>query len=105
MSTSWTWLVLACAVAFATKLAGFLVPTHWLEGPRVTRVTAAMTVGLLSALVVVNTVADGTRLVVDARLGALLAAIVALLCRLPFLAVVVVGAATAALLRLAGGAS
>ncbi|HRN63190.1 MAG TPA: AzlD domain-containing protein [Luteimonas sp.] len=102
MSADWGWLLLACAVAFATKLLGYLVPARWMEGRRMARVTGMVTIGLLAALVVVNTFADGQQLVLDARAGALLAAIVALLCRVPFLGVVVIGAATAALLRLAG---
>ena len=102
MSAGWGWLLLACAVAFATKLVGYLVPARWLEGPRMARITAAVTIGLLSSLVVVNAFAHGQQVAVDARAGALLAAIVALLCRVPFLGVVVIGAATAAVLRLAG---
>ena len=102
MSTSWGWLLLACAVAFVTKLAGYLVPARWLEGARMTRVTSAVTVGLLASLVMVNAFAQGTQIVLDARAGALLAAVIALLCRVPFLGVVIIGAAVAALLRLAG---
>ncbi len=102
MSVSWTWLLLACATAFAIKLIGYLVPARWLEGGRMTRVTAAVTIGLLASLVVVNAFAQGTQVSLDARAGALLAAIIALLCRLPFLAVVIVGAAAAALLRWIG---
>ncbi len=102
MNGGWEWLLLACAVAFLTKLAGYLVPARWLQGPRMVRVTGAVTIGLLASLVVVNTFAGGQQLVLDARAGALAAAIVALLCRVPFLGVVVIGAAAAALLRLAG---
>lgn len=102
MSAGWDWLLLACAAAFAIKLVGYLLPARWLEGRSMLRVTGAVTVGLLASLVAVNTFADGQGVVVDARVGALLAAIVALLCRVPFLGVVVVGAAAAALLRLAG---
>jgi hypothetical protein len=61
-----------------------------------------MTIGLLAALTVVNTVATGQTLAVDSRLGALAAAAIALLLRAPFLVVVIVGAVAAALLRLAG---
>src|SRR5690606_35771902 len=77
LSMSWTWLLLACAAAFAIKLAGYLVPARWLAGARMARVAGLTTIGLLAALVAVNTFADGGRLVFDARAGALLAAIVA----------------------------
>jgi len=95
----WAWVLLACVLALATKLIGYLLPAHWLQGPGVVRVAGAMTVGLLAALVTFNALADGTRLVLDARLGALAAAALALALRAPFLLVVIVGAATAAALR------
>lgn len=98
----WWWILAASAAAYAIKLSGFAVPAWILEHPRVARVAACVTVGLLAALVVVNTVADGQRLTVDARLPALGAAVVALLLRAPFIVVVLVGALAAAITRLAG---
>ncbi|WP_101926778.1 MULTISPECIES: AzlD domain-containing protein [Luteimonas] len=100
--TLWAWLLLASAAAFAIKLVGYLVPAAWLERPRMLRVTAAVTVGLLASLTALNSVASGQGLMLDARLGALVGAAIALALRVPFLGVVVIGAATAALLRLAG---
>ena len=100
--TTWTWVIAAGAVAFATKLLGYLLPSRWLENPRVARVSNAVTVGLLASLVLMNTVASGHRLQVDARLAALLSGIVALRLRAPFIVVVLVGALTAALVRLSG---
>jgi len=97
---TWFWLLTACLIALATKLLGYLVPARWLQGPRMRQTAAAMTVGLLAALVTTNTFADGTRLTLDARLGALAAAWLALSLRAPFLLVVLAGAAAAALLRL-----
>lgn len=96
------WLLLACAAAYATKLAGYLVPPRWLENERVTRIAGTMTIGLLAALTAMNAFSGAAGLALDARLGALLAAGVALWLRAPFLLVVLVGAAAAALLRLAG---
>ena len=46
-----------------------------------------------------NTLASGTRIGLDARLGALLVAALALWLRAPFLLVVILGAVAAALLR------
>lgn len=102
MNVDWGWLLLACAMAFATKLVGYLVPARWLAGPRMTRVTGLVTIGLLASLVVVNAFTDGAQRALDARAVALLAAVVALLLRVPFLGVIAIGAASAALLRLAG---
>ena len=95
----WTAILLACAAAFATKLAGYAVPARWLHNPRMHRVAGALTVALLASLTVMNTFANGTTLALDARLAALATAALALALRLPFLLVVLLGAAAAALVR------
>ena len=98
----WGWILLASAAAYATKLAGYLVPARWLQRPRMTRVAGTLTIGLLASLTAMNTFAAGQAVVLDARVLALLASGIALWLRVPFLGVVVVGAAAAALARLAG---
>jgi uncharacterized membrane protein len=100
--TLWFWIIVASVVAFFTKLLGYLVPRKLLTNPRVVRIAGTLTIGLLAALTAANTVANGQHLAADARLGALVAAAIALLLRAPFLVVVVVGAAAAAGLRLLG---
>lgn len=98
--TLWGWILPGCAAAWAIKFAGYLVPVRWLQSPRMSRVAGCLTIGLLASLTAMNTVSAGAGLALDARLGALIAAAVALLLRLPFLVVVLAGAAAAALLRL-----
>jgi uncharacterized membrane protein len=98
----WLWILIACALAYLTKLVGYFVPSKLLESPRIMHVAGTMTIGLLASLTVVNAVASGQGLVLDARIGALVAAAVALWLRAPFLVVVISGAAAAALLRLLG---
>lgn len=98
--TTWGWLLAACAAAYATKLAGYLVPSRWLKHERATRIAGTLTIGLLASLTAMNAFASGTTLAVDARAGALVAAGIALWLRAPFLLVVIVGAAVAALIRL-----
>lgn len=98
----WFWVLLACGVAYATKLLGYLVPRRWMENERMTRIAGTVTIGLLASLTAVNAVGSGQGLALDARIGALVAAAAALALRAPFLVVVVVGAATAACLRLLG---
>ena len=97
--TLWQWILLACALAFVTKLLGYSLPGRWMRNPRMAQVAASLTVALLASLTVMNTVAGGTHLALDARLGALAVAAVALWLRAPFLLVVVLGAVAAALLR------
>ena len=98
----WLLIIVAGLIGFLTKLLGYLVPTKWLANPRVARVAGTLTIGLLASLTVVNTVATGQQLVLDSRLGALVAAAIALWLKAPFLLVVIVGAAAAAGLRLLG---
>ena len=102
MTALWVWVLVACGIAYATKLSGYLVPQSFLDRPWVTTVSAGMTVGLLTSLVVTNTLVSGQAVVADARLAALGAAAVALWLRAPYLVVVIVGAVAAALARLAG---
>lgn len=100
--SAWAWILAAAAVAYLTKLAGYLLPDAWLDRPWVQPVTGGVTVGLLASLVVVNGFVSGTTLVLDARAAAAAAAGIALWFRAPFLLVVVLGAVVAALARLAG---
>ena len=97
----WAAVVVTAAGCYLLKLLGLSVPERVLEPPVVSRVADLIPVALLAALVAVQVLADGSRLTVDARLAALAVAAVALVFRAPFLVVVVLGAATAALLRLA----
>ena len=52
--TMWLWILAACAIAYATKLVGYLLPERWLESPWVTRLSHGVTVGLLASLVATN---------------------------------------------------
>lgn len=100
--SGWAVVLVACGACYALKLAGHLVPARLVRHPEVARSAALLTVALLAALVVVQTLSTGARLAVDARVVALGAAAVALALRAPFLVVVVVAAAVAAGLRAAG---
>lgn len=96
-------VLLGCALCFVLKYVGYLVPAHLLEEPRVKRVTGAIPIALLAALIAVQTfTVTGGRLTLDARVAAVAVAVVALRYKAPFIVVVLLGAATAALLRLAG---
>ena len=98
----WMWLLLACLLGYAWKLLGYLVPATLLRNPRMSRIAGTMTIGLLASLTIVNAVASGQSLALDARMGALAAAGIALWLRAPFLVVVLAGAGAAAGLRLLG---
>ncbi|MEO6531888.1 MAG: AzlD domain-containing protein [Specibacter sp.] len=98
----WFWLLVSVVLAYATKLVGYLVPAKMLDSPRMSHIAGTLTIGLLASLTVVNVAASGTSVVLDARVGALAAAAVALWLKAPFLMVVIAGAAAAAMLRLLG---
>lgn len=98
---SW-WILGACVAAFALKLCGYFVPRKVLDSPLMSHVAATLTVALLASLVTVNAVTSGQELVLDARVGALAAAAIALIFKAPYLVVVIVGAAAAIVLRATG---
>jgi uncharacterized membrane protein len=102
--TALWWVVGLTAVAcFAVKFVGYLIPQHWLAHPRLQRINALIPIALLSALVVAQSVVSHTRVVIDHRLVGVAVAIVALVARLPFLAVVLSAAVASALVvHLAG---
>jgi branched-subunit amino acid transport protein len=88
---------------YGLKLAGLVVPQRVLDDPRIRRFSELVPVALLTALVVVQALASGRTLELNApRLAGLAAAVAALLLRVPFLGVLVVAAALTAGLRLLG---
>ncbi|MEP6751667.1 MAG: AzlD domain-containing protein [Candidatus Dormiibacterota bacterium] len=97
---TWAGVLVASAACYALKLAGLALPARWLQDARIQRTVPLLPVALLAALIAVQTFSSGQHLVLDVRAAALSAALIAVLLRAPFLAVIVVAAATAALLRL-----
>ena len=95
-------ILIACALAFATKAVGYVVPPRLVEGERTMRVSTLLPAALLAGLIVVQAVADGPTVVLDARVGALVVAALLLWRGAGFITVVLAGAVTAALLRLIG---
>jgi len=102
MSVTWLVVLISSAGAYLIKLAGYLVPPPVLAHPMVRRTSHLLPVALLAALVAVQTLGSGPQLVLDARLAGVVAAVVALLLRAPFLVVVALAAGVAAGLRALG---
>jgi hypothetical protein len=95
--------VLATSVGcYLLKLAGLSVPARVLASARVRTAALLLPIALLAALTAVQTFGHGQSLALDARAAGLAFAVVALLLRAPFLAVVVGAAAVAAALRALG---
>jgi branched-subunit amino acid transport protein len=99
---SWAALLGLAAGSYALKAVGPLLLGDREPSPPVTRLLALLAVPLLAALVVVQTVADGQRLVLDTRVPALGVAALCVWRDAPFLVTVLAAAATAAGLRALG---
>ena len=99
---SWTVLMALCAASYALEAMGPVLAGGRDFGPQVRRTLDLVAVPLLSALILVQTLGDGQRLVMHARVPALAVAAVLVWRRAPFLVVVLAAAATAALLRALG---
>ena len=97
--TLWLIVIIASLACLSLKIAGYLVPTSFLEQPAPARIANLLTVALLAALIAVQTLGSGSRIVLDARLPALAVAAVLLALRAPFIVVVIAAAASAALIR------
>jgi uncharacterized membrane protein len=98
----WTLVILTIVGCYVFKLAGYLVPARLLEHPQTRRVVELLPVALLAALVVVEAIADGRHIELDwPRLAGFGVGALAVWRRAPFLVVVIVAGATAALVRLA----
>lgn len=96
----WAGIVAASLACYGLKLAGLSLPARWLRDARIQRTVPLIPIALLAALVSTQTFATGSHLRLDARAAALAVAGIAVLLRAPFLVVVIVAAATAAVLRL-----
>lgn len=96
----WAAIISTGIGCYLLKIAGLSVPAAVLQRPVVQRIADLLPVALLAALIGVQVFATGTSLALDARTAGLLAALVALVLRAPFIVVVLVAALTAALIRL-----
>jgi len=97
--SAWLAILAGAAGCYALKAAGLAVPRRVLDDARTQRVAALLPVALLAALAATQAFAAGERLVLDARAAGLAVAALAVLARAPFLVVVALATATAALLR------
>jgi uncharacterized membrane protein len=96
---TWTLIFVLAAGAYGFKLLGLVIIGSRPMPPAVERSLALVPAALLSAQIVTNTFADGKDLVIDERAAGLAVAVIAAWKRAPFVVVVVLAAATTALLR------
>jgi branched-subunit amino acid transport protein len=96
----WALVLATVAGCYAFKLAGYLVPVRVLDHPGIRRMVELLPVALLAALVVVEAIAKGRHIELDGpRLAGFGVGAIAVWRRAPFLVIVLLAAATAAVLR------
>ena len=98
----WAALLIAAALVWGLKTAGYAIPRRFVEGALMSRVSAIVTVALLASLVASQTMQAENAVVLDARVPALAVAAGLLALRVPFLVVLLVAGAVAAGLRFFG---
>lgn len=97
--TEWLLVAIVGVGTVALKGVGPLVLGGRRVPDRLTGVVSLLAPTLLAALIVTNTFATGTALVIDARVAGMAAAVVAIVLRAPILVVIVVAAVAAAVTR------
>lgn len=101
--TEFFWpVVIASLIAFILKFAGFLVPKAILEHDLFKKIIPFLPVGMLSGLIAVQVLAVKQTIVFDGRIAGIVAGIIALMIRAPFIVVVIVAAAVTAIGRAKG---
>lgn len=96
----WVGVLVASSLVYSWKLLGHLVPEKYVSNPNIRSLANLLTVGMLAALVGVQTFTSSDGVTLDARAIALLVAAGLFYLRVPFIFVVIAAAAVASLLRL-----
>ena len=96
----WAGVIIASVLVYSWKLLGHLVPEKYVSNPNIRSLATLLTVGMLAALVGVQTFTSAEGVTFDARAIALGVAAGLFYLRVPFIFVVIAAAAVASLLRL-----
>ena len=99
---SWAAVLALCAGAYVLKAVGVVLAGRFEPATAERLQLELVVVPVLAALIAIQTLDGGGRIVLDPRLPALLVAAVLVWRRAPLLVVVLAAGATAALLRVAG---
>jgi len=95
----WIAVIVASLAVYSWKILGSMLPERVLNHPKISRLATFLTVALMAGLVGVQGFVNNRDIVMDARLPALLLAVVLAVLRVPFILIVLAAAATAAALR------
>ena len=95
----WIAVIVASLAVYSWKILGSNLPERVLNHPKVSRLATFLTVALMAGLVGVQGFVDNREITLDARLPALLLAVVLAILRAPFILIVLAAAVTTAALR------
>lgn len=95
----WPSILIASFLVFTWKILGFLIPKRFADSPKVVEFANSLTVALLASLLLVQTVAAGTAIALDARIPAVAVAGLLYWRKAPFLVAVLAAAVVATVLR------
>jgi branched-subunit amino acid transport protein len=99
MDQIWLTVIIGAVAVFSWKILGYVLPQHISHNETVVRIANNLTVALLAALFLVQTVQGKGGIVLDSRIPAVAVAAIMYWRKLPYLACVLAAAAVAALLR------
>jgi len=97
--TLWIAILLASGLVYSWKFLGHLVPAKWLAHPRIAKMSAMLTIGLMSGLIGVQAFVTQGTIHPDSRIPAVIVAAILNVLKVPFVLMVALAAATAALCR------
>ena len=95
----WLGVILGATAVYSWKVLGAYVPQRFLERPLIARTASLLTVALLAGLIGIQGFTSSGQVHLDARVPALVVAGLLTWLRVPFILMVAVAAAVAALLR------
>jgi branched-subunit amino acid transport protein len=95
----WIAVIAASIAVYSWKILGSILPERVLSHPKINRLATFLTVALMAGLVGVQGFVNNREISLDARLPALLLAVLLAILRVPFILIVLAAAATAAALR------
>jgi len=93
---SWTVLFILAAGCYLTKLLGYAVPAHILETPTMQRIAALTPVAMLTALILTQTITEGSSFVLEPRLAGVIVAVILTAWKAPFPLIILSAMATTA---------
>ena len=99
MDQIWLTVIIGSIAVFSWKILGYVLPQHISHNQTVVRIANNLTVALLAALFLVQTLQGKHGIVLDSRIPAVAVAAFLYWRRLPYLVCVVAAAAVAAALR------